>query len=127
MAQAKARINLLFLCGRHVRIADDDGLTAAMRQAGGGVLPGHRTREPKTFLDRHIRRHSDAADCRPARGVVDDDDGLQTDRGAVDMNDAGGAELVGNLEEVPHGLYVLTLRIQDRRSPRAEIGSPCRR
>ena len=42
----------LLLCRRrHARVAEDDGLAAAMRQTGGRVLPRHRPRQSKAFLD----------------------------------------------------------------------------
>ncbi len=52
----------LLVGGRHVRIADDDRLAAAVRQAGGGVLPGHRARQtgsipPPTRPAPCARRH----------------------------------------------------------------------
>ena len=107
---------LLLSLGRHARIAEDHRLAAAVRQAGGGVLPGHRAREPEAFLDRDIGRHAHAADRRTAGGVVDDDDRLQADAGPVNMDDPGRAELVGKSKHVFHWLSSGSRRaLRDRR------------
>ena len=70
-----------FCASSHARIAEDHRLAAAMGQAGRRVLPGHRARKPKAFLDRNVGRHADAADRRAAGRVVDDDDSLERDEG----------------------------------------------
>ena len=94
-------------CSRgHARFAEDDRFAAAVRQAGRGVLPSHGTGEPKAFLNRHIGRHSYAADSGPARSVVDHDDRSQLQARTIDVNDPRWPEGIGKTEWVFHVLLL---------------------
>jgi hypothetical protein len=71
-----------FLLGqRHLGVAKNHRFAAAMRQAGRGVLEGHRPRQSERFLGTDIGRHPNATDRRPAGDVVDHDHRLETAEG----------------------------------------------
>lgn len=67
-----------------VRVADDDRLAAAQRQAGDGGLEGHGARQAQHVLKRLVLRligpHAHPAERRAEGGVVDRDDALQSGR-----------------------------------------------
>jgi len=95
------------LLRRHSRIGENDRLAAAMRQACRGILQRHGARQPGAFLKAHIRLHAGTADGRAGRHIVHHNDGLETHRRAMDMQDLARAELVGEIEGRRHGLFLL--------------------
>ena len=92
----------LLLGERHLGVAEDHRLGAAVGQAGGGILEGHGAREAEGFLRGHVGRQPRPADGRAAGGVVHRDHGPQARRRAVDMDDPGGAEIVAEPETLIH-------------------------
>jgi hypothetical protein len=90
------------LIRRHLGIAEDDYLAAAVGEAGGGVLHGHGPGQADALLGAHVRRHADSADGRTLGHVVDDQHRLETDGWLVDVENLRGAEVIGELEHVGH-------------------------
>lgn len=90
------------LIDRHARVAEDYSLGAPVRQAGGGVLPRHGACQTEALLERDVGRHAHASDCRPAGGVVDDENGFEPQRRPMDMNDARGAPGVRETKRILH-------------------------
>ena len=58
----------------------------------------------KHSLDGNVRRHADAADRRATGGIVDNNDRLQRKTGAVNVDDAGRAELIRKSKHIFHAV-----------------------
>ena len=81
---------LLLLYQGHARIAEDHRFAAAVSEARRCVLPCHCAGEAKALFGRNIGCHTHAADGGTTGGVIDDDDGAQVQRGAVDVTILAG-------------------------------------
>jgi hypothetical protein len=62
-----------------LRVAEEHDLAAAVRQARGGVLEGHRPCQPQAFLHGDVRGHAHTADGRSLGDIVDNQHRLQAD------------------------------------------------
>ncbi len=93
---------LLLLPRVHLRVTVDHRFAAAMAEAGGGVLEGHRAGEAERLLGADVGRHADAADGRAAGDVVHRHHGPETDARAMDMQDLVRPQLVGEAKYVIH-------------------------
>ena len=79
---------------RAVRVGDDAGLAAAMRQTRRRILEGHGARETEDLVDRHIRGHAHTADGGSAGDVVDDDDGIEANARLAEQQHLRRSEVV---------------------------------
>ena len=95
----------LLVAQRHFGVGKDHRFTAAMRQAGCGILEGHRPCQSKGFLGADVGRHSHAADRRSAGDVVDRDDRLEPDGWTLNVDKLERSELVGEAKRFLH--YIL--------------------
>ena len=86
----------------HLWVAEEHGLAAAVGEPGRRVLEGHGAGEPEALLDAHVLGHTHPADGGPPGHVVHHQDAAQVDRGFVDVDDLGRAQVVGEDETVLH-------------------------
>ncbi len=94
--QLRQGADQLFLAGRgHFRVAVQHDLAAAVRQARGRILEGHRPRQPHAFLGGDVGGHAYTADRRTLGDIVDNQHRLQADRWFMDVYDLGRPECVG--------------------------------
>jgi hypothetical protein len=71
-----------------------------MRQVRGRVLQRHRAGQAEALLNRDVRSHAQATECRPSGYVVDYEHAPQSKGRLVHVDDLGRPEVVGKLKDV---------------------------